>query len=121
MDNEEEKIRKIIMDYYHEGHMTSNGELYRQLLHNEWKIFWLDPAGNLQTADKETYISWYEPDKVDNTLKWETEFYYVDVTGDLASVKLKIANQQFGYTDYFNLMRIHGKWWVVHKISQRIK
>ncbi len=98
MQSDKEKIKKAIMDYYHKGHVKSDGEQYREILHDEWKIFWLDQQNNLQIADKETYISWYKPDNVDNRLTWNTQFYYIDVSGDLASVKLKISNQQFGYT-----------------------
>jgi len=120
IDKEKEAIKKAIMSYYHEGHVKSDPKLYEKVLHDEWKIFYLDKKGQLKIADKKTYMSWYDPKKVDKTLQWKTEFFYIDVSKYLASVKLKIGNQKFGYIDYFNLMKIDGKWWIVHKISHSL-
>jgi len=39
------------------------------------------------------------------------------VTGNQAAVKLRIENQNVKYIDYLNLMKIDGKWWIVHKLS----
>jgi len=111
-------IKKAIKDYYHEGHVQSDPELYKNILHDEWKLFLFDDNGKLNIVDKAEYLSWYDPAKVDKTLKWKTEFYYVDVTNNMGAVKLRIGNQQFGYIDYFNLMKIDGTWWIMHKISQ---
>ena len=116
---EKESIKKAIMDYYHEGHVKSDPKYYENILHDDWSIFYLNDKGELKKADKKTYMSWYDPSKIDTTLKWETKFLYVDVSEHLASVKLCIENQKFGYIDYFNLMKIDGKWWIVHKISRR--
>ncbi|MHA2043115.1 MAG: nuclear transport factor 2 family protein [Candidatus Thorarchaeota archaeon] len=63
------------------------------------------------------YMSWYNPDEVDQSLNWETKFFYVDVTGKAASAKISIENQNVKYVDYFNLIRQDGKWWIVNKIS----
>jgi len=41
----------------------------------------------------------------------------IDITGDNASVKLKIGNQTVEFTDYFNMIKIDDKWWVVNKLS----
>ncbi|MHA2365612.1 MAG: nuclear transport factor 2 family protein [Candidatus Hodarchaeales archaeon] len=47
-------------------------------------------------------------------------FYYVDVTkGKISSAKIRIGNQNVQYIDYFNLMKIDDKWWIVHKISTK--
>jgi len=119
-DMEKEAIKKAIMDYYHEGHVKSDPSLYDQILHEKWKFFYLDEKGELITVDKETYKSWYKPDSLDPALRWETKFCYIDVSKHNAAVKIRIQNQEFGYIDYFNLMKIDGKWWIVHKISHRI-
>jgi len=117
---EKDTIKRAVMEYYHEGHVKSEPKLYDKILHDDWKIFYLNEKGKLEQADKETYMSWYDPDKNDSTLKWKTTFDYIDVSGHLASVKLEIKNQKFGYIDYFNLMKIDGKWWIVNKISRKL-
>lgn len=114
---EEASIKKAIMEYYHEGHVQYRPELYDEILHDEWKFFYFNREGNLEIADKRAYKSWYEPEKIEEGLEWKTEFLYVDVTGNNAAVKLKIGNQKVQYTDYFNMLKIEGKWWIVNKIS----
>ncbi|UCC18422.1 MAG: nuclear transport factor 2 family protein [Promethearchaeota archaeon] len=120
-ENEKKSIRKAIMDYYHEGHVKSNPELYDNILHDEWKFFLFDEKKQLRIVDKAEYLSWYDPEKVNKDLTWTTEFYNVDVTGDNAAVKLRIECEEVGYIDYFNLMKIKNKWWIVHKLSHKIK
>ena len=111
-------IKQVIMDYYHEGHVKADPELYEKVLHDEWKFFMLDDNKKLRVVEKKEYYSWYDPDKVDPNLQWKTEFFYVDVYANNAQVKISIENQKVKYIDYFNLMKLDGKWWIVHKISQ---
>ena len=113
---EEEAIQKVVLDYYHEGHVKCDPELYKRVLHPEWRFFLLE-QGQLRIVDRDEYLSWYDPQNADPELEWETEFYRIDVTGDLASVKLRLECQEVRYIDYFNMMKIDGKWWIVHKMS----
>ncbi len=114
-------IKKAILDYYHEGHAKADPNLYEQVLHDEWKFFMFDEKNNLKIVDKKEYYSWYSPEEVDENLQWMTEFFYVDVFQNNAQAKISIENQNVKYIDYFNLMKIDGIWWIVHKISQPIR
>ena len=114
-------IEKAIIDYYHEGHVKSDPELYKKILHDEWKFFLFDEDNQLWIVDKDEYLSWYKPEKVNKDLNWKTKFYYIDITGNIAAVKLKIECEEVSYIDYFNLMKINGKWWIMHKLSHKIK
>jgi len=118
---EKETIKKAILDYYHQGHVIPDPELYKQILHKDWKFFFFDKEGELKIADRDGYCSWYDPKKADKTLKWKTEFFNIDVTGYTAAAKISISNQKAIYIDYFNLLKIKGKWWIVHKISYPIR
>ena len=40
-------MKKAIMDYYHEGHVKSDPELYKEILHDEWKFFFFDNKDKL--------------------------------------------------------------------------
>ncbi len=117
---EKKIIRDLIFKYYHEGHAKCNGELYRPFLHDEWKLFILPDDTKISIINKEDYIKAYSPVDYDASLLWKTKIYYMDVYDKMASVKLKISNQKFGYMDYFNLMKVNGNWQIVHKISQMI-
>ena len=120
--NEVEKraIQEAILKYYHNGHAKYDPDLYAQILHPEWKFFMLD-RGDLQIVDREEFCSWYAPEKLNSDLEWETEFYSIDVTGDIAAVKLRLENQKVRYIDYLNLMKLNGKWWIVHKLSHDVQ
>lgn len=85
------------------------------------EVFLFDENDQLTIVDKEEYLSWYDPKNVNNDLTWTTEFYNVDVTGKNAAVKLRIECEEVGYVDYFNLMKINDIWWIVHKLSHKIK
>jgi hypothetical protein len=120
-ETEKRVIKKAIMDYYHEGHVKSDPELYKNILHDEWKFFLFDENKQLSIVDKTEYLSWYDPKKVNKDLTWTTEFYNIDVTGNNAAVKLRIECEEVGYIDYFNLMKINDKWWIVYKLSHKVK
>ena len=105
------------MDYYHEGHVQYKPELYDEILHDDWKFFYFNNDGELELVDKQTYKSWYNPKDRDDKLEWYTKILSVDITGNSASVKLKIGNQKVEFTDYFNMIKIENRWWVVNKIS----
>ncbi len=118
---EKKVIEKAIMDYYHEGHVKSDPELYKKILHDEWKFFLFDENNQLWIVDKNEYLSWYNPEKVNKNLNWRTKFYNIDIIGNIAAVKLKIECEEVSYIDYFNLIKINGKWWIMHKLSHKIK
>ena len=113
---EQEAIKKAIMDYYHEGHVKSDPELYKEILHDEWKFFFFDKE-KLYMVDKAEYLSWYDPKKADKNLHWETEFFYVDVTGNVGAAKIRLECENVCYIDYFNLIKTENKWWIVNKLS----
>jgi hypothetical protein len=122
INNKEEKIaiQEAILAYYHEGHAKFDPKLYANILHPEWKFFLFD-QGELRIVDREEFYSWYSPENVEPELEWEKEFYSIDVTGDIAAVKLRLENQKVRYIDYLNLMKIHGRWWIVHKLSHDVQ
>lgn len=115
-DQEQQAIQEAILAYYHAGHALYDPDLYRKILHPEWKFFLLE-NDSLKIVDRDEFCEWYAHENLKPELKWETEIYNIDVTGDLASVKLRIENQDVKYIDYLNLMKIDGSWWIVHKIS----
>jgi hypothetical protein len=114
---EKEAIRKAILDYYHEGHVKSDPKLYKQVLHPEWRFALLNDEGQFWGVDRTEYCSWYDPKEVDPELEWQTEFYSIDVSRNIGAVKLRLECQKVRYIDYFHMMKVDGRWWIVHKIS----
>lgn len=120
MLTDKNQIKELILNNYHKGHELSNGELYRPILHENWQIFWINQEKKIESADKETYISWYKPEKIEKRLKWKTKIIIIDIEGNLAIAKIKIFNQDFGYLDYFQLIKTKSRWIIVNKISERL-
>jgi hypothetical protein len=118
---EKEAIRKAILDYYHEGHVQYDPELYKNILHPDWKFFMFDQNRELKIIDRDQYCAWYDPQDVDPELEWETEFYSIDVTEDVGAAKIRLENQNVRYIDYFNMLKLDGKWWIVNKISYGVR
>ena len=114
--SEEAQIKKAIIDYYHEGHATSDPAFYKEILHDRW-LFFVFMNGELKIFDKEEYMSKYDPAKNDDTLIWKTDFSYVDITNNIAQAKIELENQKITYIDYFNLIKENGRWWIVNKLS----
>jgi hypothetical protein len=117
---EKQAIQEAILAYYHEGHAKYDPELYAQILHPEWRFFLLEQS-ELKIVDREEFVSWYAPEKRNPELEWKTEFYNIDVTDNLAAVKLRIENQRVKYIDYLSMMKIQGQWWIVHKLSHDVQ
>ncbi|MCK4779979.1 MAG: hypothetical protein KAT57_07325, partial [Candidatus Lokiarchaeota archaeon] len=101
---EKKVIEKAIMDYYHEGHVKSDPELYKKILHDEWKFFLFDEDNRLWIVDKDEYLSWYNPEKVNKDLNWKTRFYYIDITGNIAAEAGKLV-VNYGFNE-LNLHKI---------------
>ena len=115
-ESEKQAIQKKILETYHEGHARHNAQYYETILHPEWKFFLLE-GGQLRIVGRDEYMSWYNPEDQNPDLEWETEFYNIDVTGHNAAVKLRLECQEVKYIDYFHMMKLDGKWWIVHKMS----
>lgn len=109
------QIQEDLVRYYIQGHVQYDPDIYKQILHPDWKMFHL-VNGELVQIDREEFCRWYAPELKEPGLNWEWEFLSLDVTGEAASVKLRLENQHVRYVDYLSLLRIAGKWWITHKI-----
>ncbi len=121
IDNDIEAVKKLILGHYHEGHAKHDWKYYEGALHKDWKFFLLTQEGKLNIVDRDTYYSWYDPKDYDENIHWETEIYYIDLTGNVGSAKIRLESEEVHYIDYFNLLKLDGKWWIVHKISHGTK
>ncbi len=115
-DQEVNAVKKSIMDHYHEGHAKFDYRYYLDILHDDWKFFMFNREGNLEIIDKEKYCSWYNPKDIDESLNWETEILYVDITENVGSAKIRLECEKVKYIDYFNLIKLEDNWWIVNKV-----
>ena len=117
IENEKNAIKKAIMDYYYEGLVNYDPELFKEIMHDQFIIFFYDTEGKLLIADRDKFLSYFDPQKADKNLKWEIEFYNIDVAGNVAAVKIRLESQKIRYIDFLNLVKTDNKWWIVNKLS----
>jgi len=117
---EKAAVKKAIHDHYKEGKVKNDPKYFDQLLHKDWHFHTMD-HGNLRILDKAEYLSQYDPSKADPDIEWTLEFLTVEVDGNVGFAKFKLDFQTAHYIDYFSLMKLDGKWWVVHKMSRYVR
>ena len=113
-ETEEQIIESALVEYYFNGIRNANPELLDQIFHEDWMMFSVR-NGQLRKVDKSTMLSYFDPSEAQPDL-WEFEVYYVNVTGTAAAANVRIENDRIRYIDYFNLLKIDDRWWIVHKI-----
>jgi len=111
-----ETIKKALTEFYFGGLKNGDAKLLDQIFHDEFRMMSINNEGILSIVNKQTFLGWYETPRENNSEEWSFEVYSVDVTGHEASAKVRIENKQTKYIDYFNLLKIDGKWWIMHKI-----
>lgn len=57
-----------------------------------------------------------QQDNIWNIEKSEKNIVYIDITGYAASAKVEYKFSTYIYTDYYNLLKIEGRWYIVNKI-----
>ncbi len=79
------------------------------------KLFWIRRDGQLGQLSQD---DWYRgfAGSAGKEEAGSLRVAALDVTGDAASVKVVEEYAQSTYTDYLSLLRLGGRWWIVHKI-----
>ncbi len=48
--------------------------------------------------------------------KANLKIIYIDITGTAAAVKAEWAFPAYIYTEYYNLLKIEGRWYIMHQV-----
>lgn len=117
--DEKAEIRKAIEEYYFKGQMESDKELLRKIFHKSGHLHAIGNDGKIWTMSAEDWIERKDPAKkggyVDNRI------VRIDVDGNAASVTVRMFTKNWAITDYYNMLKIDGKWMIVSKIFQSTK
>ena len=108
-----EAISKLIQ-YYIDGAVAGRGELMKPAFHQDATIYgYVGPdlfAGPIQGL-----YDWNDENGPAKELK--SMITHIDVVGTAASVRLESDNWTgHRFTDFFNLLKIDGKWLVMNKV-----
>ena len=111
-NSEIEQIRETLMDYI-EGTANGEPERLRMAFHEDLNLYSV-AADTLRPLSGQTYIGYFEDRKPRNRIG---RIISIDYENDAATAKIEIlmpARKRM-YTDYLLLLKLQGKWKIIHK------
>lgn len=114
--SDKSSIEKTIQNYF-DGWMTGDTTLLGSAMHASCHLkFVKDDA--LVTINREDYLGRFKPrPKLENT---EGRILNITITRNAASAKCEIERPDRLFTDYFNMLKIKDRWYIVDKISTSV-
>lgn len=114
---EEPRVRAVVDQYLH-GLKFNDVASLRSAFAPDAKLFWVKRDG---TMGQLSQAEWYRSFAASAGKEEEGELTTasVDVTGDIAAVKVVETYPKEIYVDYLNLARAGGEWHIVNKVYTR--
>ena len=113
---DKEYIKQTIHNYF-EGWMTGDTVKLGKAMHKTCHLKFVRD-NEVAVITRKDYLSRFKPKpKSENTTG---RIIQMDVTRTAASAKCEIERPDRLFTDYFNLLKIDGRWYIVDKISTSI-
>ena len=121
MDIEQEKkeIERTILLFF-DGFDNFDAELIIKAFYSDRaEMFSIKKSGKLQRTPVSNWRKMCEtakkqPDK--NKEKSEKNIVYIDITGFAAQAKVEYKFSDYIYTDYYNMLKIDGSWYITNKM-----
>jgi hypothetical protein len=115
-DQEKVLLEKTIQTYF-DGWMTGDTIKIGKAMHLTCQLKVIKD-NQVAEYDRKTYLKGFKPrPKLENT---EGRIIKIDITGNVASAKCEIETPERMFTDYFNMMKLNGEWFIVDKIATNI-
>lgn len=107
-----ELIRATLLDYI-EGTADGDAERIRQAFHKDLNLYVVE-GDTLRERSGQQYISYFEDGKKRNRIG---NIVSIDHENDAAMAKIRVdmPGSKRLYTDYLLLLKIAGKWKIIHK------
>jgi putative lumazine-binding protein len=111
---DEAQVRSVVESYLH-GLQFNDVESLRKAFWPDAKLFFVDKKGSLGQL---TQSQWYAmfAGSAGKEEKGDLKIAALEVTRDIASVKVVENYPGSRYTDYLSLVRFDGAWKIVNKI-----
>jgi hypothetical protein len=110
-ETEKEDVRKAIESYFFKGKLESDEKLLREIIHEDYRLFNVH-KGRLEKYVRANFFSWLGGK---NDIKFKID--YIDVTQGVAAVKVTEDAGSLMWVDYFNLVKVDGKWWIIDEVA----
>ena len=114
---EEPRVRTVVERYLH-GLKFNDVESLRSAFAPDAKLIWVRRDG---TMGQLSQADWYKTfaASAGKEEQGDLTIALVDITGDIASVKVVENYPKEVYVDYLNLVRAGGEWRIVNKVYTR--
>jgi hypothetical protein len=115
-------VRAVVNRYLHGLKFNDTVSLH-EAFWPEARLFFVNRQGKLGELTQSKWYAMFAA-SAGKEEKGDLRIASVEVTKDAASVKVVEDYPGSRYTDYLNLLRIDGRWWIVNKIytvEQRAK
>jgi len=110
-----EEIRKALETYFFKGKLESNKKLLSQIIHEDYRLFNV----HRKKLDKYTRVDFFSWLGGKQKIKFTIDS--IDVTGEVAAVKVTEDAGDHMWVDYFNLVNIDGKWWIIDEVAYPLR
>ena len=111
--DEKALIRNTIETYF-EGWMTGDTSKLGEAMHQTCQLKNVK-EDKVLIFDRATYLGFFKPRS--RRVNSGGRIIDINVTGNIASAKCNIETPERLYTDYFNMMKLGGQWYIVDKIA----
>ena len=111
--NDQVLIEATIQNYF-DGWLTGDTTLIGSAMHASCHLKFF-PRGEYGMRTRQEYLSGFVPrHRLANA---EGRIISIDITNNAAAAKVELEIPGRIFTDYFNLLRIEGRWYIMDKIS----
>ena len=114
-DSDYAKVEQTV-SYYLDGGTNNDFETLKKAFHKNATMKFIRNGEYQEVNALEFFKKVIKPGPKQNRT---TQIAYINITGNVASAKLEIDYENFGFIDYMNLIKIDGEWKVVSKIFFR--
>ena len=110
----EAAIRAAVQHYF-QGHATGDGSHFAKVFHPDAKLFWIGADGSLSQRTSADYIKAATGKPAADEAQRKRRIVSIDVTGNIADVKVELDYPTVKFTDYIWMVEREGTWLIVNK------
>jgi len=114
VQSEDEKLIRQTIDTYFEGWMTGDTLKLGTAMHQTCQLKNIKDDGVI-IYDRSTYLGFFKPRERRKNAGGRV--VSIDITDNIAAAKCNIFTEERLFTDYFNMMKVNGQWYIVDKIA----
>ena len=116
-DSQDEALIRATIGNYFEGWMTGDTTKVGSAMHATCQLKNIKD-GEVVVFDRATYLGFFKPRP--RRKNSGGKIVEIDITGYIASAKCEIETPKRLYTDYFNMMKVGERWYIVDKVAMSV-